>query len=414
MQPQKLRIAYFLFLMIFLLQRQRALLFQQLYHFIITEEEFRLRRRNRQLLLKILAQIKQQNVQRRRRAWVWPRPQNWFKNLLASPALDFLWKEHFRVTRETFEFLCDLVRVKLQKQQTRFRVPVSVEERVGLALWRLATGNSYRSCGLQFGLGKSTAKIICGEFEQAIFDLKDRFIKFPLTSEENGEKMEEFEELYGIPQIVGAIDGCHIEINAPPQNHEDYFNRKQHYSVNLQAIVDANLKFIHATVGYHGSIHDARVLRLSGLYDCAENQQILSGPLRNISGTDVGPLLAGDSAYPLTSWLMKPFPDRGRLTPKQRKFNLKFSALRCVVERTFGMLKSRWRIILKTMEQKTITLKKTVIAACDLHNICIERGDLHDADDSDSDDSSDDDGEGRNETGNNIRDILKDYVWENL
>ena len=166
MQPQKLRIAYLMFLMIFLLQR----LFQQLYHFLITEEEFRLRRRNRQMLLTILAQIKQQNVQRRRRAWVWPRPQNWFKNLLASPALDFLWKEHFRVTRETFEFLCDLVRVKLQKQQTRFRVPVSVEERVGLALWRLA------SCGLQFGLGKSTAKVICSDFEQAIFDLKDRFI----------------------------------------------------------------------------------------------------------------------------------------------------------------------------------------------------------------------------------------------
>ena len=50
---------------------------------------------------------------------------------------------------------------------------------------------------------------------------------------------------------------------------------------------------------------------------------------------------------------------------------------------------------MKTTEQKTITLKKTVIAACVLHNICIERGDLHDAEDSDSDDSSDDDSEGR-------------------
>lgn len=74
------------------------------------------------------------------------------------------------------------------------------------------------------------------------------------------------------------------------------------------------------------------------------------------------------------------------------------------------MLKSRWKIILKTIEQKTTAFKKTVIAACVLHNICIERGDLHDADDSDSDCSSDDDSEGRNETGNNIRDILKDCV----
>ena len=46
MQPRKLRNAYLLFLMIFLLQRQSALQFQQLYHFLITEEEFRVRRTN--------------------------------------------------------------------------------------------------------------------------------------------------------------------------------------------------------------------------------------------------------------------------------------------------------------------------------------------------------------------------------
>ena len=80
------------------------------------------------------------------------------------------------------------MRVKLQKQETGVRVPVRVEERVGLALWRLATGNSYRSCGLQFGLGKSTAKIICSEFELAILDLKDHFIKFRLTIEKTERK----------------------------------------------------------------------------------------------------------------------------------------------------------------------------------------------------------------------------------
>ena len=418
MQPQRVKIAFLVWLIYFLLHRQRALLLHQAYHFLFVEEEFRIRQRNqRRAMLMFLSQMNQQIAQRRRRrAWLWPRPQNWFRSLLATPALNFLWKEHFRVTRETFDYLCDLVRVNLQKQHTRFRSPVSVEERVGLALWRLATGNSYRSCGLQFGLGKSTAKSICSEFEQAISNLKDRFIKFPLTIQEIRNKMDEFEESYGIPQIMGAIDGCHIEINAPPDNHEDYFNRKQHYSVNLQGIVDSNLKFIHVTVGYPGSIHDARVLRLSGLYELAENEQILSGPTCNINGTEIRPLLAGDSAYPLMNWLVKPYPDRGRLTPEQRKFNVKFSALRSVVERAFGTLKARWRIALKKVEQKTSTLKKTVIAACVLHNICIERGDLYDTDNNDSDDSSDDDNAGRIglETGNDIREALKDYVRDNL
>ena len=34
--------------------------------------------------------------------------------------------------------------------------------------------------------------------------------------------------------------------------------------------------------------------------------------------------------------------------------------------------------ILKKIEQKTTPLKKTVIVACVLHIICIERGDPHD------------------------------------
>ena len=79
------------------------------------------------------------------------------------------------------------------------------------------------------------------------------------------------------------------------------------------------------------------------------------------------------------------------------------------------MLKSDGVSFLRQLDKKTTTLKKTVIiAACVLHNICIERGDLHVADCSNSDDSSDDDSEGRNETVNNIQDILKDHVWENL
>ena len=48
MQPRKLRMAYLVFLIIFLLQRQRALLLQQFCHFLVAEEEFRVRRRNRQ------------------------------------------------------------------------------------------------------------------------------------------------------------------------------------------------------------------------------------------------------------------------------------------------------------------------------------------------------------------------------
>ena len=71
---------------------------------------------------------------------------------------------------------------------------------------------------------------------------------------------------------------------------------------------------------------------------------------------------------------------------------------------------------MKKIEQETSTLTKTVVASCVLHNICIERGDSFD-DDCDSDDDSDDSDEDMRivfETGTDVRDALKDFVWDNL
>ena len=85
------------------------------------------------------------------------------------------------------------------------------------------------------------------------------------------------EDIAGFPNAVGAIDGSHISIKAPHVNHDDFFNRKQNYSINLQGVVDADEKFIDVSTGWLGSIHDARVLRLSTLYRRAKNDVILTG-----------------------------------------------------------------------------------------------------------------------------------------
>ena len=42
-------------------------------------------------------------------AWVLPRPQYWFEILFHSNALNMWWKENFRVSRETFNFICATV-----------------------------------------------------------------------------------------------------------------------------------------------------------------------------------------------------------------------------------------------------------------------------------------------------------------
>ena len=260
-----------------------------------------LRQRNRRMALVIRRMLDNRLGVRGPRAWAWPRPQNWSGTLLTCPQMDPLWKIHFRVNRQTFQSLCIPVQADIEKQHTRMRAPVSVEKRVAVSLWRLATGDSYRSCGLQFGIGKSIAKNVCSEFETALVRLKNDFIKFPLTRTEIEEKTREFEEEYGFPQAVGAIDGCQIKINAPAANKEDYFNRKQEYSANLQAVVDCSLKFLHVSFGYPGSIHDGRrgVPTEPGLYELGMSQQILQAPTSVLNSTQIPPYIVGDSAYPL-------------------------------------------------------------------------------------------------------------------
>ena len=53
--------------------------------------------------------------------------------------------------------------------------------------------------------------------------------------------MKNFNFFFGIPNIVGAIDGTHVILaNAPKKNSETFFNRKKQYSIQCQAIVDTN------------------------------------------------------------------------------------------------------------------------------------------------------------------------------
>ena len=61
--------------------------------------------------------------------------------------------------------------------------------------------------------------------------------------------------------------------------------------------------------------------------------------------TNVRPLLLGDGAYPLKSWLIKPYPHSGVLTRSQRNFNTELRKNRAKVEQAFGMFKTRWRCL---------------------------------------------------------------------
>ena len=177
------------------------------------------------------------------------------------------------------------------------RRAIPVEKRVAVALWRLATGNSYRTTGLVFGVGRCTALKLKDEFCSALLTTAKGYIKFPKGEDETRRAIEEFQEISCFPQVVGAIDGSHIPIIAPKNDPNDYYNRKQFHSIVLQGVADAKGRFIHVSTGYAGSIHDARVLRMSSLVKEVDDGSILLSPVtRTGTGDAIRPLLVADPA----------------------------------------------------------------------------------------------------------------------
>uniref|UniRef100_A0A1X7TZ97 Transposase Helix-turn-helix domain-containing protein n=1 Tax=Amphimedon queenslandica TaxID=400682 RepID=A0A1X7TZ97_AMPQE len=70
------------------------------------------------------------------------------------------WYENFRVRRHTFKYLCKKLRPHIEKETTRLRYPISVELRVAVTLWFLATSTDYRTLSHLFGISKASACMI--------------------------------------------------------------------------------------------------------------------------------------------------------------------------------------------------------------------------------------------------------------
>lgn len=243
--------------------------------------------------------------------------------------------------------LCNILRPHLIRQETRFRRPIPVEQRVGICLWRLATNVEFRSIAHSFGIGLSTACTITNNITSLIVEkVAPEYLRSPSETDFK-TIIQSFRDHWGFPHCGGAIDGTHIGILAPPENSGDYYNRKGFYSVILQGVVDHRLRFWDINVGWAGKVHDARVFANSSLYERGQNGTLFPNFTERFENVDVPVVLLGDAAYPLLPWLMKPYPEGRGTTPAQVIFNQRLSRSRMTVERAFGCLKGRWRCLMK-------------------------------------------------------------------
>lgn len=294
----------------------------------------------------------------------------WWNTVVLQTFTDDDWLENFRMSKSTFYFLCEKLRPCIERKNTRMRLAICVEHRVAITVWCLATCCEYRTIGHLFGVARSTVCVIVHDTCKAIVHvLLDEYIKFPQGAE-LCDVVAEFKAKWGMIQCAGAIDGSHVPVTPPALQHTDFYNRKGWYSMVIQAVVDHNYLFRDICVGWPGSVHDARVLVNSAIHSKGNKREIMSGNEIRLNGTKIPLFLVGDSAYPICTWLMKPFPFSANLTPAQRSYNYHLSSARIVTENAFGRLKARWRRLYKRNDMNIEKVPCIITACCILHNIC--------------------------------------------
>jgi len=88
-------------------------------------------------------------------------------------------------------------------------------------------------------------------------------------------------------------------------------------------------------------------------------------------GRDLPFVLVGNEAFPLTRYMMRPYPRSGRLNRRKNVFNYRLSRARRIVENVFGILCARMRIFRKSIIASISTATRIIKATTCLHNFII-------------------------------------------
>lgn len=192
----------------------------------------------------------------------------------------------------------------------------------------------------------------------------------PTTPEEWLKVAQDFWNLWNFPNCLGALDGKHIIIRKPACSGSKYFNYKHSFSIILLALTDANYKFLFVDLGAQGRCSDAGIYSECELKDALERNTIGIPQASPLPGTesDFPYCVIADDAFPLKEFIMKPYPHRG-LSVKQRIYNYRLSRARRCVENSFGIMASRFRVLLSAICLGPNKVDEIILACCSLHNL---------------------------------------------
>lgn len=309
---------------------------------------------------------------------------NQFKVLFRQSESEF--KSFMRLSKSQFFEVLGMIEDDIHTNKSTSRDGISAKEKLMVTLRFLAGGESHTTLSLYFMIGRSTiSKFIPKVLRAIIHRLGPLYAKIPTEEKEWRNIERRFANRWDYPNVVGAIDGKHVQMMKPRTSGSTYFNYKQSFSMNLMAVVDADYKFLAYDIGSPGRMSDSGIWNRSDLrhlFEPSENSnplnipppQVLVSPLNEADSrmTPVHHHLIGDDGFGLSRHLMKPYGGQGLLNTMEI-FNYRLSRARQCVEVAFGILVNRFRCLMNRVHCIPRNARLIVEASVILHNYLLHK-----------------------------------------
>jgi hypothetical protein len=248
---------------------------------------------------------------------------------------------------------------------------ISTETRLSAAI-RYFAGGRPEDIAISHGIAHSEVFYSCWKVVDAVNKCPDLAFSFPASHEQQQELALAFKakSAAGIDCCVGAVDGMLLWIERPTNVDCDraecgpkkfFCGRKHKFGLNMQAVCDAEGKFMDVSIAHPASTSDFLAFSTSKFQKKIETPGYLAPGL----------CIFGDLAYVNNGYFMTPF--KGVKSGIKDTFNFYHSQLRINIECAFGMLVGRWGILRKALP-KAMGLRKIAaltVCLCRLHNFCL-------------------------------------------
>lgn len=270
---------------------------------------------------------------------------------------DFVFKEKFRISKVSVEYILQRIGGYLVHPTRRNKALEPLEQLLCALHW-MGCGAQYHVGADALGLSKATVYRCVKLINELLVEhLLGEEVRWPTVNALAVPQM--FMRYANFPRVAGVVDGSLVKIDAPHENEMAFVDRNGNHSINIMVVSGPNLEFFYASARWPGSVHDARVLRVSSL---AQRWEDGWRPFPKA-------VILGDSGYGLRKWLLTPnMPIEIPPSEAVNRFLRAFKSTRRTVENSLGILKEKFPC-LNHMRMQPLPACNVALGCIILHNL---------------------------------------------